>query len=178
MPSWDSASQKRVLDEDNHHDDVEMGKMKEKAPMLAHQATSPTTGYAEMGSDMPYRQHGAEQGGDLGNPYALNQGLSASSRPMSPAASHHYDSPDDFGRHQGSQGGYAPYTPSVSTKYEPSSVYGGQETGNGISSTVVRCPDPQCSAGRTAAWAIVLGNGDYQSIDLYLLNYLLLCLAF
>ena len=129
MPSWDSAQQKRVLEEDNRHDDVEMGKMKEKAPMLAHQAPSPTTGYAEMGSDMPYRQHGAEQGGDLHDPYVPNQGLSAYIGPMSPAASHHYDSPNDFGRHPASQGGYAPYTPSVSTKYEPSSAYGGQETG-------------------------------------------------
>ena len=121
MPSWDAASQKRVLENENHHDEVEMGKMEQKVPMLAHQAPSPTKGYAEMESGMPHQHHGAQQGGDLGNSYANYGGPNSHALPTSPQS---YDPP---GRQSNLQGAYAPYAPSVSTRYEPSSVGGGQE---------------------------------------------------
>ena len=120
MPSWDTASQKRVLEDVHHHDDVEMGKIEQKAPMLAHQAPSPTKEYTEMESGTPYQQHSAQHGGDLGNPYSSYGGPNSHTVPTSP---HSYDS---LGAQSNLQGSYAPYAPSVSTRYEPSSVNGSQ----------------------------------------------------
>lgn len=139
MPSWGAASQKRVLEEENYHGDVEMGKMEQKAPMLAHQAPSPTTGYVGIESGMPYQQHGARQGGDLGNPYGHN----ASSGHTMSASPGNYDLPDDFGG-QSTQGGYTPYAHSSSlrTKYEPSPNYGAQETGTAYHSQSYNAQPP------------------------------------
>lgn len=101
MPSWDSARDRKVLDE-SHEDDVEMTKLDpQKAPMLAHQAPAPTAGYSDIG--IPYQQHNAAQGGDLGNPYGQ----------VSP----------------GYGGAYSAYAPSESMRHEPSTAYRGQETG-------------------------------------------------
>lgn len=125
MPSWDSASQKRVLQEEDSHNDVEMGKLEQKAPMLGHQAPSPNTGYTEMSSEIPYQQHGAKQGGDLGVPYGQGQSYNASNV-------------------------YMPYAPSsISTRYEPSSVNGGQETGTAYHSQSYDAQPPSIlQAGR------------------------------
>ena len=128
MPSWNNASQKRVLQQDEHHDEVEMGKVEQKAPMLAHQAPLPTTGYAEIDSGLPYQQHAVKQGGDLGNPYDQNH--NATNDHATFTRPQHYDSPADLEKHSTLSGAYAPYAPSsVSTRYEPSSIYGGQESG-------------------------------------------------
>ena len=85
MPSWDNASQTRVLDDSplHHDDDVELGHLdpvaQQTAPMLAHQAQSPRAGYSEMetgtvpiAAGLAYQQQGLHQGGDLGNPYGQN----------------------------------------------------------------------------------------------------------
>ena len=125
MPSWDSASQKRVLQQEDRHNDVELERMEQKAPMLAYQAPSPTKGYAEMGSPVTYQQHGAKQDGDFGNPYSYN---APNSHGM-PTTPQRYDSPGDFEKQSASSGAYMPYAPSVSTNYEPDSMYGGQEMG-------------------------------------------------
>ena len=131
MPSWETASQKRVLQEDDSHNDVEMGKLEQKAPMLAHKAPSPNTGYAEMDSQIPYQQHGAKQGGDLGISYGQGQSYNGSTA-------------------------YTSYAPSsVSTTYEPSSVYGGQETGTAYHSQSYDAQPPSIlQAGRKPGPAI------------------------
>ena len=125
MPSWETTSQKRVLQEEERHNDVEMGKLEQKAPMLAHQAPSPNTSYAEIGSEIPYQQHGAKQGGDLGVPYTQGQS---------------YNAPNT----------YTPYAPSsVSIRYEPSSVHGEQETGTAYHSQSYDAQPPSIlQAGR------------------------------
>ena len=135
MPSWDSATNRKVLDE-RHEEDVEMGKLDpQKAPMLAHQAPAPTAMYPETGppsAGMPYQQHGAAEGGDLGNPYGQSPpGYGGAYGHASPTAPQQYHSPDDFKTHQSlpAQQAYSAYTPSESTRYEPSTVHGAQEIG-------------------------------------------------
>ena len=102
MPSWDTASTRRIPDPKN--EDVELGRLgpneEHTAPLVANQAPAPTGGFG--GEGLPYQQYGAYHGGDLGAPY---RGVD----PPAPAASHGYP-----------QQGYSAYTPSQSTRYEPS----------------------------------------------------------
>ena len=72
MPSWDHAAERRVENE-AHHEEMEMGRIdpdhEQKAPMLANQQPAPYGGqgpYGGHGDTMPYQQHIAREGGDLG----------------------------------------------------------------------------------------------------------------
>ena len=134
MPSWDTASHRRVMEE-HKNDDVELGTIDlARAPMLAHQAPSPRTDYPSAAS-LPYQQQGVQNGGDLGNPYAHDDFASHDSPyATSPTSPQRYNN-TGFGSHQQSfpdhrlqRQSYSAYTPSESTRYEPSS-YGQQETG-------------------------------------------------
>ena len=159
MPSWNNATERKVLQMDGPHDEeeVEMGKLDpQKAPMLAHQAPAPTT-------SMPYQQRGATQGGDLGNPYG--QSSPANGDPyshVSPTGPQQYHSPDDLITHHSPppQQAYSAYTPSESTRYEPSSVYGGQETGTAY--------HPQAPYGNHTPSALQAGhqpaNGSFRDV--------------
>lgn len=135
MPSWETASSRKVLEE-SYDNDVEMGKLDpQKEPMIAHQAPAPTADYPELGShrdDLPYQQHDTASAGDLGNPYGHNSPTYGGAYShSSPAATRQYYSPDDIGRHPAppAQQSQSAYAPSESTRYEPSSVYGAQEMG-------------------------------------------------
>ena len=147
MPSWETASQRKVLEE-HKDEDMELGNLDPaKAPMLAHQAPSPRTGYLKTDSSFasrPYQQHGTQNGGDLGNPSSQGRhDLYDNPYPNSPASPPRYND-SGFGSHQqGYQGShyqqsYSAYAPSESTKYEPSS-YGQQESGVAYAS---RSPHP------------------------------------
>lgn len=144
MPSWDTASERKVFDE-SHDEDIQMEKLDpQKAPMLANQAPSPRIGAQQSpAAVLPYQQHGAALGGDLGNPYGQTSpvyggahgqspvGYTGQHGYASPSAPQQYHSPDDLTANHSfpPQQAYSSYTPSESTRYEPSTVYGGQETG-------------------------------------------------
>ena len=153
MPSWDNATERKVFDE-THEEDVEMGKLDpQKAPMLAHQAPAPTTGYSHTGlpsPGMPYQQHSATQGGDVGSHYG--PGSPSPYSHNSSTGPQQYHSPDDVLVHHSmpSQQAYSAYAPSESTRYEPSTVYGGQETGTAYPSQSTYTPNV-LQAGRQPA---------------------------
>ena len=72
MPSWDHAASRKIEDH-TPHEEVELGKIdldqEQKAPMLANQAPAPHGGHGSYGAysdTMPYQQHIANNGGDLG----------------------------------------------------------------------------------------------------------------
>ncbi len=135
MPSWESGRDRKVLD-DTHEDDVEMAKLDpQKAPMLAHQAPAPTAGYTDMGppsAGISHQQHSAAQGGDLGNPYGqVSPGYGGAYGQGSPTGPQQYHSLGDPTAH------HSPPAPQAYSAYEPSSAYGGQETG-----TVYPSPSP------------------------------------
>jgi len=135
MPSWESGRDRKVLDE-SHEGDVEMAKLDpQKAPMLAHQAPAPTAGYSDMGppsAGIPYQQHSAAQGGDLENPYGqVAPGYGGAYGQGSPTGLQQYHSAGDPTAHQ------RPPASQAYSAYEPSSAYGGQETG-----TVYPSPSP------------------------------------
>lgn len=132
MPSWDTARDRKVLD-NSHEDDVEMAKLDpQKAPMLAHQAPPPTAGYSDMGppsAGIPYQQHG---GGDLGNPYGqASPGYGGAYGQGPPTGPQQFHSPGAPAAHAGLP------APQAYSAYAPSPAYGGQETG-----TVYPSPSP------------------------------------
>ncbi|MCJ1384322.1 hypothetical protein MMC17_007438 [Xylographa soralifera] len=158
MPSWDTASSRKVL-EDHKDDDVELGTLdpmhEQTAPMLANQAPTPHVGYGEIpnSTSMPYQQYGAYHGGDLGNPYGQQSyvdhpnpygGMAA------PAQSH---GNAGYGYQQGTssprqQPAYSAYAASeTSTRYEPSSTYAGQELGTAHRPTPAPAAQPLSSIG-------------------------------
>ncbi|MCJ1333960.1 hypothetical protein MMC10_010667 [Thelotrema lepadinum] len=72
MPSWGNAASRKIEDP-NAHEEMELGKIdpdqEQKAPMLANQAPAPHGGqgaYGAYNDTMPYQQHIANSGGDLG----------------------------------------------------------------------------------------------------------------
>ena len=133
MPSWDTASRKQVFEE-HKDEEMELGTMDPaKAPMLAHQAPPPRSGYAEMDSStasLPYQQYGVQHGGDLGNPYGHGPKSPHENNPYSPRLNEAgFVEPQRSYRDDGRvQQSYSAYAPSESTRYEPSS-HGGQESG-------------------------------------------------
>lgn len=101
MPSWDTATNRQVMEE-SHDQDVEMGKIDpQKAPMLAHQAPAPTGSHSELESpakSLPYSQPGVAQSDFIGNHYGHTAPLHGTSYGQSsPNAPY---SPDDYARHQ------------------------------------------------------------------------------
>lgn len=152
MPSWSNARDRKVLDESNA-DDVEMGQMDpQRAPMLAHKSPNPTTKHSGTGpptAGLPYEQHGATQGGDLGNPYGQGSaGYDGTYGHASPTAPQQYQSPGGLTPYHGSpaQQAYPAYAPSMSTRYEPSSINGGQVYGGQEMGTAYRSPSPYGNA--------------------------------
>ena len=145
MPSWDNAQKKHV-----EADDVEMSRLEvpqEKNPMLAPGADASTTdlsntrlGYTEADSNPAglYGAHGAQgqppigyTGPDFGH-----------------GAGHAYTGPDfTSGIGRGQQTAYSAYTPSESTRYEPSEVNEHLELGTTYSNTL---PPPSPSAQHTS----------------------------
>lgn len=141
MPSWDNAQKKHVEDED-----VEMSHLEapqEKNPMLAPGADASTAdlsnsrlGYSG-GDSHPVGPYGAQEqppagytGPDFGH-----------------GAGQPYTGPDfTSGLGQGQQTSYSAYTPSESTKYEPSRVNEPLTLGTTYSNTL---PPPSPSAQHT-----------------------------
>ena len=129
MPSWDASKVTKV---EKEGDDLEMGHV-EKQPLghnpmnsIGANASSanllqPNTSHTQRDSD-PVNHNGQLSphytGPDFGH-----------------GAGHAYTGPD-FGVGHGQQTGYTSYTPSESTKYEPSGVNEPQETGTTYSNTI------------------------------------------
>ncbi|KAK4694362.1 hypothetical protein P7C71_g3212, partial [Lecanoromycetidae sp. Uapishka_2] len=141
MPSWDTAQSRRV---EEPGEDVELGKLapteKGHRPMNSIGANSSSANllpqhpnYAEADSHPvtgPYEPHGNQlsphyTGPDFGH-----------------GAGHPYTGPD-FSVGNGQQTSYSAYTPSESTRYEPSGVNEPQELGTTYSNTP---PPPSPSA--------------------------------
>ncbi|KAI9847339.1 MAG: hypothetical protein M1830_007362 [Pleopsidium flavum] len=163
MPSWETANQRKVP-EQLREEELEMGRLDpvaaQRAPMLANIAPPPRIGYAEADSSpvhAPYQHQPGFQGGDLGRPYGQEHSLGAYTGYARPAPSvqgpngtafggpHTYGGspqPQDFGGYGGGYGqqhAYSTYSPSTSTRYEPSANYQ-QQTGVTYGS---RSPQPQ-----------------------------------
>ncbi|MCJ1363384.1 hypothetical protein MMC16_002491 [Acarospora aff. strigata] len=168
MPSWDTASQRKIPD---HHGDERLGMGRlnplaaQQEPMLTSAGPPPRTGYAEADSSpvlSPYQHQGGFQGGDLGSPYGQQQGRTAYTGYASPAPSFQGRSGAGYGqsqaygrstqqqdfnldpyggghRQQYPHSAYSAYTPSTSTRYEPTVNYQ-QQTGVVYNS---RSPPPQ-----------------------------------
>ena len=159
MPSWDTASSRRVFDE-HKQDDVELGRLdpmqEQKAPLVANQAPPPRAGYGELNATspgLPYQQYGAYNGGDLGNPYG-RENLGASPRPFttSPTSPQSYPNPG-FGRPEQAyqsnspyQNPYSSYNSSQSTRYEPL-ARGQQEVGTTSDSRPFPLPSSGLATG-------------------------------
>ena len=162
MPSWDNAPSKQVL-EDPKNGDVELGRLdpvhEQAASMLANQAPAPYATYGQNPSTvgLPYQQYGAYHGGDLGNPYGQPHVLSPQNTYGSAPGPFTAQTMQQYGYHgmerqqggggvyqnhnpgylpqpQTSYGVYAPSVASASTRYEPSMVYAGQESGRLVQS--------------------------------------------
>lgn len=118
MPSWDSAQSKRVED----HDDMELGHLPPPQPGSTGPDASttnlahPNPGYAEADSHPVNGPHEVPTVGYTG---------------------------PDFGVPHGQQTAYSAYTPSESTRYEPSRLNEPQELGTTYSHTL---PPPSPSA--------------------------------
>ena len=159
MPSWDNAPSRKILEE-NHDNDVEMGKLDpQKEPMMAQQVSAHPAGYSDIDAhlnSLPYQQHGTVSNSSVGNSYGPNSptygGAYGHSSPTTPRQ---YHSPDDFRRHPSPpiQQAYSAYAPSESTRYEPSSVYGAHETGAAYHSQSPYLDQTRCAlhAGRRPA---------------------------
>lgn len=144
MPSWENAQKKHIEDDDMEMSHLEVPQ--EKNPMLASGADASTAdlsnsrlGYNEAGSHPvgPYGVHGAQ-----GQPPAGYTGPD-----FGHGAGHPYTGPDfTSGIGQAQQTSYSAYTPSESTRYEPSGVNEPLELGTTYSNTL---PPPSPSAQHT-----------------------------
>lgn len=130
MPSWDTAPKRKVLEE-GAAEELEMGHLSprdEQAPMLANQAPTPVGGAAAYHSQSP-GPYGAAVAPHSPSPYG---GGAAGYAPGGMGAAGAYGGRSPYARPP--QQGYAPYAAShvsaaTSTRYEPSTVYAGQESG-------------------------------------------------
>ncbi|MCJ1369567.1 hypothetical protein MMC20_000779 [Loxospora ochrophaea] len=163
MPSWDNASSRKILEEQKE-DEVEMERLDaeraQAAPMLANQAPSPHVGYSEIDSrqtEMPYQQRGAHYGGDLGNPYG-HGGHSGPYEMGGASQSYNAQTPQDYRGHNDQQS-YSAYTPSESTRYEPS-YHTASQFGTGYAS---RSPPPRQQGARAAPNAFQVGRQATQN---------------
>ena len=136
MPSWDTASERKVPVEQLHSKDeaVELGRLdpvsaQQQAPMLAAYSGTGASreGYAEMDSTAtPYRQQGGYRGGDLGSSYGRQE--SGGAYGFGGAGWQGYGRQGQVaGGGYGGRSGYEAYTPSESTEFEPPSVGHGGE---------------------------------------------------
>lgn len=144
MPSWDNAAKKHVED-----DDVEMSHLEvpqEKNPMLAPGADAST---ADLSNPrFAYTDVDSRPVGPYGAPGAQVQPPAGYTGPdFGHGAGHPYTGPDfTSGIGQGQQTSYSAYTPSESTKHEPSGVNEPMELGTTYSNTL---PPPSPSAQHT-----------------------------
>lgn len=131
MPSWDTASERKVPWAERHGDgDVEMGRLDalraQRAPMLGARddaALAPRAGYAEM--DAPaYPQQGGYDGRDLGSPYGRQESGGGYGRLHLQQQQQQLQA---AGAGYAGGSAYSAYAPSESTLFEPES--GGQGGG-------------------------------------------------
>ncbi|MCJ1297990.1 hypothetical protein MMC08_000779 [Hypocenomyce scalaris] len=154
MPSWDAANKRKILDEEQNRDeDMEMGRLDpvhaQQAPMLGAQneAPPPRAGYAEVDST-PYQQYGAYNGGDLGNPYGQQESGIAygGTYAQRNGGQQQQQASELYGGPYSGRGGFSAFTPSGSTRYEPSSV--GLRSGGGSYSPMSPAAERQYARGR------------------------------
>ncbi len=130
MPSWETATSKKVLEE--HDGEMEMGTLEPAQAQQVPMLRSPSTEYAHPSTHALENSYQQQQ-----------QPPHAQAELYAPQTQQHYPNPNPYTDHppQPSYSAYAP-SPSASTRYAPSSTaYELQETG--VTYASARSPPPQ-----------------------------------